>query len=85
MFFSVYNNRTGEEYIRRLGPNASLDLRGYVEDWVAVEYDARPVFSEQGSHIPNGCGDYQAEIRRTKEATGCCWSSEPFYLEFEEA
>lgn len=79
MFLSIYNNRTGEEEIRRLGPNASLDLREYVRQW-AAEYDLTPSFSEPGSYIYNGCADYQAEIRRTKESSGSCWTSEPFYL-----
>jgi len=84
MYLSIYCNATGEEYVKQLGPNASLDLRQYVKDWVALECDdAKPSFSEPGSHIPNGCGDYQAEIRRTKRETGSCWSCEPFYLVFE--
>ena len=81
MFLSIYNNRTGEEYIRRLAPNARLDLRQYVKDWAALEYDdVAPVFSEAGSDIPNGCGDYQAEIRDTKRASASCWASEAFFL-----
>jgi len=80
MFLSIYNNQSGEELIRRLGPNASLDLRDYVTKW-AEDYGARPVFSEPGSYIFNGCGEYQAEIRRTKEGGAVCWTSEPFYLE----
>jgi hypothetical protein len=83
MFLSICNNRTGEEFIRRLGPNASLDLRQYVTDW-ASEYNCKPSFSEPGSYIPNGCADWQAEIRRTKRDNGSCWSAEPFYLESVE-
>ena len=82
MFLSIYHNRSGEEYIRRLGPNAHLDLRRYVTEW-AAQYDAKPSFSEPGSHIQNGCGEYQAEIRRTKQSGAVCWTSEPFYLESE--
>ena len=82
MFLSILNNRTGEEYLRQLGPNSHLDLRQYVTQW-AADYDAKPRFSEAGSHIPNGCGEYQAELRRTKAASGSCWTAEPFYLEGE--
>ena len=86
MFLSIYCNRTGEEYVRQLGPNASLDLRQYVRDWVAVETDgaAVPSFSEAGSYLFNGCADYQAEIRRTKRSGASCWTSEPFYIVFGE-
>ena len=84
MFLSITHNPSGGEYLRRLGPNASLDLRQYVKDWVALEFDGvRPSFSDPGSRIPTGCGEYQAEIRRTKRATGVCWCCEPFYLEDE--
>lgn len=80
MFLSIYDNRSGEEYIRRLSPSEHLELRDHVRQW-ALDYDCVPSFSEPGSHIPNGCGDYQAEIRRTKASSGSCWCSEPFYLE----
>ena len=84
MFLSIYNNRTGNEYVRQLGPNSHLDLREYVRQW-AADYDSVPSFSEPGSHIFNGCADWQAEIRRTKKSDGfSCWSSEPFYLESGE-
>lgn len=83
MWLSIYNNRSGEEYLRQLGPNASLDLRDYVRQWAAdiSDGDLAPSFSEPGSHITNGCADWQAEIRRTKAESGSCWTSEPFYLE----
>lgn len=83
MFFSVYCNATGEEFVRQLGPNASLDIRAYVAAW-ADAYGATPSFSEPGASILNGCADYQAEIRRTKAAGSACWSCEPFYLEAVE-
>lgn len=80
MFLSIYCNRSGEEHIRRLSPTETLDLREHVKRWCA-DYDATPSFSEPGSHIPNGCGDYQAELRYTKQAGAACWTSEPFFLE----
>lgn len=79
MYLSIYNNQSGEEFLRQLGPNESLDLREHVRKWCAT-YDCEPSFSEPGAHIFNGCGDYQAEIRRTKRATGSCWTCEPFYM-----
>ena len=87
MFLSIYENRSGEEFLRRLAPNESLDLRQHVERWLDREfgdYDARAIFSEPGSHISNGCGDWQAEIRYTKQPDGVCWNSEPFFIELEE-
>lgn len=85
MFLSIYHNQSGDEFIRRLGPNENSDLRRLVWDWCERELEgqAKPSFSEPGSHIPNGCGDYQAEIRRTKRETGSCWESEPFFLDWE--
>lgn len=80
MFLSIYNNHSGDEYLRRLSPTESLDIREHVRKWAEC-YDATPSFSETGSHIPNGCGEYQAEIRYTKASGGTCWTSEPFYLE----
>lgn len=86
MFLSIYNNQTGDEYIKRLGPNASLDLRHYVKQWVERETERQgtPSFSEPGSHIPNGCADYQAELRCTKASGATCWTSEPFYIDWTE-
>ena len=84
MYLSIVCNATGEVYLKQLGPNASLDLCQYVKDWVTLEFDdTKPVFSKLGSHIPNGCGDYQAEIRRTKRGNGSCWSCEPFFLAYD--
>lgn len=86
MFLSIYHNQSGAEYLRRMAPNESLDLRAHVQKWTDRETDgaALPSFSEPGSHIPNGCGEYQAEIRDTKAATGSCWTAEPFYLDWSE-
>lgn len=83
MFLSIYHNQSGTESVRRLSPTESLDLRAHVRKWVESEYDGElcPSFSEPGSHIPNGCGEYQAEIRDTKEGGATCWTSEPFFLE----
>lgn len=86
MFLSIYHNQSGEEFLRRLAPNESLDLREHVRKWAERDLDGYPFklsFSEPGSHIPNGCADYQAEIRRTKAPSVSCWNSEPFYLELE--
>ena len=85
MFLSIYHNQSGDEYLRRLAPNESLDLREHVRKWCDNQTDrqAKPSFSESGSHIFNGCAEYQAEIRDTKLASGSCWTSEPFYLQWE--
>lgn len=86
MFLSIYHNQSGDEYLRRLSPTETLDLREHVRRWVDLEYGdygGKPSFSEPGSHILNGCGDYYAEIRRTKASGSSCWCSEPFYLDFE--
>ena len=85
MFLSIYNTKSGDEYTRRIAPNEICDLRAMVEKWVDHEtnHQGTPSFSEPGSHIPNGCADYQAEIRYTKKATGSCWTSEPFYIDWK--
>ena len=86
MFLSIVENRSGQEWLRRLAPNESLCVRSQVEKWADIEfsgYGAKLSFSEPGSHIPNGCADYQAEIRDTKAPSGSCWNSEPFYVEIE--
>lgn len=89
MFLSIYHNQSGAELLRRLAPNESLDLRAHVRKWAEREYGdyGTPVlsFSEPGSHIPNGCAEYQAEIRGTKAAGSVCWQCEPFYLELGSA
>jgi len=86
MFLSIYHNQSGAEFLRRLAPNESLDLVAHVKKWAESEYEglAVPSFSKPGSHIPNGCGEYQAEIRYTKKPGGSCWTSEPFFMEFYE-
>lgn len=89
MFLSIYNNQTGDEFLRRLSPTESLDLRQHVRQWAARYCGdcGTPVlsFSEPGSHIPNGCADWQAEIRERKESSAVCWNSEPFYLTLKES
>lgn len=84
MFLSIYHNQSGQEFLRRLSPSESLDLRAHIEKWAAQEFDgqAKPSFAEPGAHIPNGCGEYQAEIRDTKRAGASCWTSEPFFMEW---
>lgn len=86
MFLSIYHNQSGVEHVRRLAPRESLDLREHVRKWVSAETEgaAVPSFSERGAHIPNGCGEYQAEIRRTKAPGAVCWTSEPFFLNWSE-
>lgn len=87
MFLSIHHNQTGEEYLRRLSPSETLDLREHVRKWAEREFDGYHVklsFSEPGSYIFNGCADWQAEIRRTKSPSGSCWTSEPFYIEITE-
>lgn len=83
MWLSIVENRTGEEWLKPLPPKSDLDLRRLVREWADIESDGlmRPSFSEPGSHIPNGCADYQAEIRRTKRGGASCWTCEPFYME----
>lgn len=87
MFLSIYHNQSGQEFLRRLSPTQSLDLRTHVEAWARQEFDgmAKPSFSEPGAHIPNGCGAYQAEIRHTKQPGASCWASEPFFMEWCES
>lgn len=88
MFLSIYHNQSGDEYIRRLGPRESENLRDLVRKWAAMQFDGYSVklsFSEPGSYIFNGCAEYQAELRDTKKSNGfSCWASEPFYLEIVE-
>lgn len=83
MFLSIYHNQSGEEYLRRVSPTERLDLRAMVRKWAQAMSDGelRPSFSDAGSHIPNGCGEYQAELRDTKAGGASCWTSEPFYME----
>ena len=84
MFLSIYHNESGEEYVRRISPSEKLDLRAMVHKWVNVTFEGEciPSFSETGSYIPNGCGEYQAELRDTKVSNGfSCWTSEPFFVE----
>lgn len=84
MFLSIYHNQSGAEYIRRIAPNESLDLRAHVTRWAEKEgySDAglMPSFSEAGAHIPNGCGEYQAELRDRKQSGASCWTAEPFFM-----
>jgi hypothetical protein len=83
MFLSIYHNQSGEEYIRRVLPGEELDLRAMVRNWAENEHEGEviPSFSEIGSHIPNGCGEYQAELRGAKKSNGfSCFTSEPFYM-----
>lgn len=83
MFLSIYHNQSGDEYIRRVSPSEKLELRAMVQSWADMTFEEEviPSFGEPGSHIPNGCGEYQAELRDTKASNGfSCWTAEPFYL-----
>ncbi len=90
MFLAITCNRSGEDrLLRRLSPSEKLDLRAHVHAWAesySADFDMPmvPSFSEPGSHIPQGCGDYQAEIRDTKVPGASCWTSEPFFLVYAE-
>ena len=88
MFLSIVNNQSGEEFLRQLGPNEKLDLEGLALKWARREFDGynpRLSFSRPGSYIPNGCGDWQAELRDTKKPSAICWISGAFYLDLEGA
>lgn len=88
MFLSIMNNQSGEEFVRQLGPSEELDLEALADKWAQAEfgdYSPRLSFSRPGSAIPNGCGDWQAELRRTKKPSTSCWQCGAFYLELEEA
>jgi hypothetical protein len=79
MFISIVSNSTGEqELLRRLAPNESIDPETHCLKW--AEYNGVTIATPNG-HICRGCADFYAEVRRTKEATGSCWSSFDFYLE----
>lgn len=82
MFISIVENHSGEsELLRRLAPNESIDPAYHARKWaeqVGVE------IARQNGHIPRGCADYYAEVRRTKEASGSCWDSFDFYLKSED-
>ena len=87
MFLSIYENSSGQEFLRRISPSEKLHLRAMVRKWAEGMFDGYRVnltFSEDGAHIPNGCGEYQAEIRHTKASGGVCWTSAPFYLDVSE-
>ena len=84
MFLSIVHNQSGEEFLRQLGPNEALDLESLAQQWAEHEYSdysPRLSFSRPGSTIPNGCGDWQVEIRRTKKESSSCWLCGAFYLE----
>jgi len=88
MLLSIYENISGQEFLRRVSPTEELSLRAMIKQWAESQFDGYKVkltFSEEGSHIPNGCGEYQAELRDTKRATGACWECEAFYLDVSEA
>lgn len=84
MFLSIYHNQSGTESLRRVAPNERLDLRAMVKRWAEREGYAdaglQPSFAEPGAHIPNGCGEYQAELRDRKQSGASCWDAEPFFM-----
>lgn len=78
MFIEIICTRSGEtEMLRRLAPNESIDPAYHVQHW-AKSIGVR--VADSTGHIPSGCGDFYAETRDTKEASGVCWSSFDFYL-----
>jgi hypothetical protein len=82
MFISIYHNQSGtQELLRRLAPNESIDPEFHVKKW-AMANDL--TIDQSDGYIPCGCGEYYAETRHTKEATGSCWKSFDFYLESDE-
>lgn len=86
MFLSITCNHSGEDLLlRRLSPSESLDVRTHVNTWIEdhfgeIEEPVVAAFSEPGAHIPQGCADYQAEIRDTKAPGATCWDGEPFFV-----
>lgn len=82
MFLSILNNTTGEEYIRRVSPSENTSIEDMVKKWLDNTYEGDVKLAESSGYIPCGCGEYFAEIRRTKSATGSCLESFDFYTEY---
>lgn len=82
MFVAIQEVQTGENVLlRRLSPTESIDPEFHAKKWA----DAMGVvIAECTGCIPTGCGDYYAETRDTKEATGVCWSNFDFFLSGED-
>jgi hypothetical protein len=79
MFISIVENSTGEELLlRRLAPNESIDPAYHCHKW--AKWNDLTIAKSDG-YIPNGCADFYAETRHTKQASGVCWQSFNFYLE----
>lgn len=82
MFIDIVENRNNESvYFRRLAPNESVDPAYHARQWANREGFE---IAKQNGHIPRGCADFYAEVRRTKAANGSCWDSYDFYLSGED-
>lgn len=86
MFLSILHHQSGSEFLRRLAPNETLDVHQHVKKWLETEYgdELNVIFSEPGSYIPNGGGEYTVEIRHTKKVSGVCWTCEDFFTRFND-
>lgn len=78
MFLSIYANRSGEETV--IKTNGKIQIETLVKQWVDESYCGELKVAESDGYIPNGCGEYYAEIRRDKIANGSCLSSMNFFL-----
>lgn len=84
MFFAILDNRTGESFVRRMSPSENKPLELMVQEWIEKEYYGVCKLKESDGYIPRGCGDFMAEIRRTKVENGCCICSFDFYMQYDD-
>ena len=87
MFLAIDHIPSGETFLlRRIAPKENKTAREYATEWADSYFDGyapKLSFSETGSYIPTGCGEYACEIRRTKKADSSCWEREDFFIQLE--
>ena len=84
MFLTIENNRTGEMLaMRPLAPNEKLDLESLVHREIKkLSHDEDEHWStelEIADNVPNGCADFYAQIRTSKNDSLCVWSTADFF------
>ena len=82
--YKIQNNRTGEMLaMRPLAPNEKLDLEVLVHREIKkLSHDEDEHWStelEIADNVPNGCADFYAQIRTSKNDSLCVWSTADFF------
>jgi len=79
-YLHIREERSGEEFIKPLRGNSSLDIKKQVKNWIKKQFAGE--FVLDGELMPKLSGDYYAKIMTDGRPPDSvvCWTSGGFFL-----